>query len=142
MIIVAGFVTYSMYWLLYAFHLYMKVAQPQYSRLLDSWHRSKKFYYFEVGLFTVIGTLPYIVLAGLSKFNIYEFPPTACGPSAAGNFYGFVLPTLIVNCSTLIILLLVLYHVHIVSDISNYNNIVIAVFVFYNYTSTMQLEIG
>ena len=51
---------YSVYWLLYVFHLYMKVAQPQYSMLLDSWHRTKKIYYFEVGFFTIIGTVPYM----------------------------------------------------------------------------------
>ena len=116
MVVFAGFVMYSVYWLLYAFHLYMKVAQPEYSMLLDSWHRTKKFYYLEVGFVTIIGTVPYIVLAGLSEFQIAQFPPLFCGLSAAGNFYGIVLPTIVVNCTTVIILLLVLYHVHIVSD--------------------------
>ena len=107
---------YSVYWLLYAFHLYMKVARPQYSMLLDSWHCTKKFYYFEVGLFTAIGTVPYMVLAGLSKFEITHFPPTFCFLNSTGSFYGFILPTIIVNCATMIILLLVLYHVNTVSD--------------------------
>ena len=117
MVAVAGFVMYSLYWLLYAFHLYLKIAHPEYSVLLDNWNRTKKFYYFEVGFFTIIGTVPYIILAGLSEFTVSQFPPVACGPSATGNFYGIVLPTLIVNCSTVIILLLALYHVHIVSDL-------------------------
>ena len=115
MIVFAGFVMYSVYWLLYAFHLYMKVAQPEYSMLLDSWHRTIKFYYLEVGLVTIIGTVPYIVLAGLSEFDISQFPPQFCGISVVGNFYGFVFPTVIVNCATVIILLLLLRHVHIVS---------------------------
>lgn len=112
----AGFVMYSVYWLMYAFHLYMKVAHPDYSMLFDSWHRTKKFYYFEIGFFTIIGTLPYIILAGLSEFQIVQFPPLFCGLSAVGNFYGIVLPTIVVNCATVVILLLVLYHVHIVSN--------------------------
>ena len=111
-----GFVMYSLYWLLYAFHLYIKVAQPRYSILFDRWHCSKKFYYFEVGFFTVIGMLPYIILAGLSEFQITEFPPLTCALGTEGTFYGFVLPTIVLNGTTVIILLLVLYHVHIVSE--------------------------
>ena len=111
-IVYAGFVMYSVYWLLYAFHLYMKIAQPQYSKLFDSWHRTKKFYYFEIGCFTIIGTVPYIILAGLSKFRINQFPPQFCTLSAADNFYGLIFPTVVVNCITVIMLLLVLYHVH------------------------------
>ena len=107
---------YSVYWLLYAFHLYMKVAHPDYSMLFDSWHRTKKFYYLEVGFFTLTGTLPYIILAGLSEFRIVQFPPLFCALSGEGNFYGIVFPTIVINCTTVIILLLVLYHVHIVSD--------------------------
>ena len=101
---------------MYAFHLYMKVAQPEYSVLFDSWHRTKKIYYLEVGCVTIIGTLPYIVLASLSKYQIVQYPPLFCALNAKGSFYGIVLPTVLVNCATLIILLLVLYHVHIVSD--------------------------
>ena len=118
MIVFAGFVMYSMYWLLYAFHLYMKVAHPDYSMLLDSWHRTKKFYYFEIGFFTLIGTLPYLILASLSEFQIVQFPPLFCALSAEGNFYGIVLPTIVINCTTLIILLLVLYHIHMVSRLT------------------------
>ena len=111
----AGFVLYSVYWLLYAFHLYMKVAQPEYSILLDSWNRTKKFYCFEVAIFTIIVTVPYMVLAGLSEFRMNEFAPPACSLGVAGTFYGLVLPTIVVNCTTVIILLLVLYHVNSVS---------------------------
>ena len=118
MIVFAGSVMYSTYWLLYAFHLYMKVAHPDYSMLFDSWHRTKKFYYFEIGFFTLIGTLPYLILASLSEFGLAYFPPSFCALSAEGNFYGIVLPTVIVNCTTLIILLLVLYHIHMVSRIT------------------------
>ena len=115
MIVFAGFVMYSVYWLLYAFHLYMKVAHPDYSILFDSWHRTKRFYYFEIGFFTLIGTLPYLILASLSEFQIAQSPPVFCALSAEGNFYGIVFPTIVINCTTLIILLLVLYHVHMVS---------------------------
>ena len=86
--------------------------------LFDSWHRAGKFYYFEIGLFTLIGTLPYIVLASLSEFVITQFPPRFCTLSAEGNFYGIILPTVVINCTTLIILLLVLYHVHMVSRLT------------------------
>ena len=123
----AGFVMYSIYWLLYAFHLYVKVAQPKYSILFDRWHCSIKFYYFEIGLFTVIGMLPYIILAGLSEYQITELPPLSCALDAEGTFYGFVLPTVVLNCTTVIILLLVLHHVHIVSDCACLDSIVTVV---------------
>ena len=104
---------YSIYWLLYAFHLYVKLAYP-FSMLFDSWHRTKKFCYFEIGFFTFIGTLPYIVLASLSEFGITHFPPVLCAIRFEGSFYGIVLPTVVVDCTTLIILLLILYHIHMV----------------------------
>ena len=110
---------YSIYWLLYAFHLLMEVARPEYSMLFDSWHRTKKLYYIEVGLVAIIGTVRYIVLAGQSEFQITQFPPLFCSLSAVGNFYEMVLPTIVANCATLVILLLMLYHVHIVSDKNN-----------------------
>ena len=115
MAVYAGFVIYSVYWLLYAFHLYVKVAQPEYSMLLDNWHRTKKFYYLEIGFVATIGIIPYIVVAGLSEFEITQFPPQFCTISVKGSLYGMVLPTIVVNCAAVIILLLVLYHVHTVS---------------------------
>ena len=118
MIIFAGLVMYSVYWLLYAFHLYMKVAHPDYSILFDSWHHTKKFYYFEIVFFTLIGTLPYLILASLSEFRIGTLPPQFCGLSTEGTFYGLVFPTIVVNCTTLIILFLVLYHIHMVSKVT------------------------
>ena len=115
LVVFAGYVMYSVYWLLYVFHLYIKVAKPDLSTLLDNWHLTKKFYYLEVGLVTIIGIVPYVVVAGLSEFDISQFPPQFCGISVVGNFYGFVFPTVVVNCATVIILLLLLRHVHIVS---------------------------
>ena len=112
----AGFVMYNVYWLLYTFHLYMKVTQPQCSMLFDSWHHTKRFYYFEVGIFTIIGIVPYMILAGLHQFVMVHFPLLYCCLDAAGSFYGLVLPIVIVNCATMITLLLVLYHVSTVSD--------------------------
>ena len=119
MIVFAGFVMYSVYWLLYVFHLYIKLAHPDYAIMFDSWHRTKKFYYIEIGCVTLIGTLPYIILASLSEFQIVQFPPLFCALSAEGNFYGIVFPTVVVNCTTVIILLLILYHVHMVSNHSS-----------------------
>ena len=107
---------YSVFWLLYAFHLYLKVAQPKYSMLFDILNHTKKFYYFEIICIMTIGIVPYIVLASLSKFQIVSFPPLFCGPGDEGSFYGIVLPTVVINCTTVIFLLLVLYHVHTVSD--------------------------
>ena len=118
MIVFAGFVMYNVYWLLYAFHLYVKVAHSYYSILFDSWHRTKNFYYFEIGFFTLIGTLPYLILASFSEFQIVHFPPLFCALSTEGNFYGSAFPSIVVNCTTLIILLLVLYHVHMVSRLT------------------------
>ena len=70
-----------------------------------------------------------MVLAGLSKFEIAHFPPLFCSLNATGGFYGFILPTIIVNCATMIILLLVLYHVNTVSD---NNSSIVTVFIAQN----------
>ena len=116
--IMGGVVLYSTFWVLYAFHLFLKVAYPQHAMSLDNLHQRKKIYYFEVGCAFTVGALPYIILVSLSEYRIVNFPPIFCALSPEGNFYGIVFPTLILNCTTLIILLLVLYHVHIVSDCS------------------------
>ena len=58
-----------MYWLLYVFRLYVKVAHPDYSMPFDSWHWTKKFYYFEILFITLNGTLPYLIVAYSSVFT-------------------------------------------------------------------------
>ena len=75
----------------------VKVTHPDYSMLFDSWHHTKKFYYFEIVFFTPIGTLPYLILASLTVFQIVQFSPILC-TQCEGNFYGIVLPTIVIHC--------------------------------------------
>ena len=100
---------------MYVFHLLLKLAYPTKSIKLDELHYSMKIYYIEVVCAFIVGTVPYIILASLSKFQIVNFPPLYCGGDATGTFYGIILPTVVLNCTTLILLLIVLYHIHTVS---------------------------
>ena len=106
---------YGFFWLLFVFHLALKILSPQKSSKLDNSDHSRRIHTVEIVTAIVIGTVPYIVFAGTSKYQYARFPPFYCVYDTTYLFYGTVLPTLIPGCVGLILMLLVLYKIHIVS---------------------------
>ena len=112
----SGIVVYGFFWLLFVFHLALRILSPQKSSKLDNSDHSKRIHTIEVVAAIVVGTVPYIVFAGTSKYQFARFPPYYCVYDTTYLFYGTVLPTLIPGCVGLILMLLVLYKIHIVSS--------------------------
>lgn len=117
-----GFVTastvvlYCAYWCLYIFHLLLKLVFPVWSKVVYNSPHSMKFHIIEViGVF-IVGTLPYIVFAATSNYMITSFPPTGCSGDAIYSFYSLIVPTVILSCCGLVMMLIILYNVHIVSN--------------------------
>jgi len=117
-----GFITgstvvlYCAYWCLYIFHLLLKIVFPVWSRFLYTSARSTKIHTIEVATVFIVGTLPNIVLAGTSKYVILAFPPTGCSGNAVYTFYTLIVPTVMLSCCSLVMMLIILYNIHIVSD--------------------------
>ena len=74
-----------------------------------------KFHIIEVMCAVLLGTIPYIAFALRQEFHIVTFPPFYCGAGPTQNFYGSILPTVVVACASLIMMVIVLYKIHIVS---------------------------
>ena len=78
---------------------------------------SIKIHIIEVTCVFIVGTVPYIAFAGASKNRIGSFPPRGCSGDAVYSFYSLVIPTVILSCSSLVMMLVILYNIHIVSNI-------------------------
>ena len=94
----------------------MMVARPFHSRYISVWQNSKTVHIIEFSCAVLIGTIPNIVAAVVSKFQIVNFPPLFAGPSKPFYFYGVLLPNLVVTCVDLILMLCTLYKIHVVSS--------------------------
>ena len=114
----SGTVLYGMFWFLYIFHLSLKLLYPLKSAKLDRSNHSKRIHIIEIFVVLIIGTVPYIVFAATSKYEIVRFQPILCGFNTTYLFYATVLPTIGVGSGGLVLMLLVLYKLHIVSMIA------------------------
>ena len=117
----AGFIIFAItslycyFWFLYTLHLFLRVANPIRMIKLEQLKYSKMIHVIEVTTAVLLGTVPYIIFATNSKFHITTFPPLYCGTDPVYNFYGTIVPTVVVSCATLIMMLFVLYKIHVVS---------------------------
>ena len=94
----------------------MKLVYPLKSVKLDKSEHSKMIHVIEIFVVFIIGTVPFIVIAGNSKYEAVRFPPLFClYTDTSYMFYGTILPTVIIGSGGLILMLFVLYQLHIVS---------------------------
>ena len=113
---------YCYFWFLYTLHLFLRVTNPIRMIKLEQLKYSRMIHIIEVTIAVLLGTVPYICFAINSKFRITTFPPLYCGTHPVYNFYGTILPTILVSCASLIMMLFVLYKIHIVSHVSPHDN--------------------
>ena len=116
-VLFSGLVLYSYIWLLYVFHLALKLFFPLKSAKLSTSGYSKTIYFVEVLIVFLIGTVPSTVSAGLSKYRVVTFPPIHCGAydDRTYIFYAIIVPILAAVCVSVILMLLILYKIHTVS---------------------------
>ena len=110
-------VLYCAYWCLYIFHVLLKIVFPVWSRFLYTSVHSTKIHTIEVASVFIVGTLPYIVLATTSNYVIAAYPPIGCHGDAAHRFYTLIFPTVMLSCCSLVMMLIILYNIHIVSNV-------------------------
>ncbi|XP_065891009.1 uncharacterized protein [Dysidea avara] len=106
-------VLYCAFWCLYIFHLLLKLVFPIWSKVVYNSVHSIKIHIIEVTCVFIVGTVPYIVFASASKNRIGSFPPRGCSGDAVYSFYSLVVPTVILSCSSLVMMLVILYNIHI-----------------------------
>ena len=106
---------YCYFWFLYTLHLFLRVAHPVVMVQLEQSKYARTIHIIEVTLVVLLGTVPNIVFSIHSEFHIITFPPIYCGADPEHNFYSTIVPTILVCCATLIMMLFVLYKIHIVS---------------------------
>ena len=114
-LIVFGVVLSGYFWILYIFHLVLKLVYPLKSaKLFDSDYK-RAIFTVEVLSVLFIATVPSVVNAGLSKNRISTFPPTYCESYGAYHFYSVIIPIMTAVCVNALLMLVALYKVHVVS---------------------------
>ena len=117
LVISSALVLYSCLWLLYVFHLALKLFYPLKSaKLSNSVHR-RAIVIAEILTMFLVSTLPSVVVAGVSDYKIRTFPPLFCGSDRSYRFYTTAIPILTSVCISLILMLLVIYRIHMVSTL-------------------------
>ena len=116
----SGLVLYSYIWLIYIFHLALKLFFPLKSAKLSVSGYRRTIYIAEFLIFFLIGVVPAIVSTVHSQYRVITFPPIYCGGHDDQNyiFYSATLPILAIVCVSLILMILILYKIHIVSLIT------------------------
>ena len=109
-------VIYSYFWLLFVCHLALRVFYPLKSAKLFNSDHSRIIYIVEVLIVFLIGTIPSITLATVgSNYGLIEFPGVFCALNSPYRFYVIVAPVLVTNCTSGILMLLVIYRLHLIS---------------------------
>ena len=84
-----------------------KLFNSDYSRII---------YITKVLIGLLIGIIPSVVLAAIgSGHTVIGFPPIYCGTNSTYRFYVTVIPILITNGSSVTLMLLIIYRLHMVS---------------------------
>ena len=112
----SAIVIYTYFWLLYVCHLALKVFYPMKSvRFFNSDH-SRIIYIAEILIILLIGTVPSIIVATVgSNYGTIGFPVIYCAINSTYRIYVIVLPVLVTNGASVILMLLVIYRLHLVS---------------------------
>ena len=108
-------VLFSYIWLLYCFHLTLKLIFPLKSAKISNSNHNKAIYIAEVSIVSIIAAIPSSVGIGLSKYRINTYPPVFCHSDRTYHFYTVVVPILTGACLCQNLMLFLLYKLHIVS---------------------------
>ena len=115
-LITSGLVIYTYFWLLYVCHLAIKVFYPLKSAKLFNSDYSRIIYITEILIVFLVGIIPSIILAAVgSNYTVIGFPPINCAINSTYRIYVIVIPVLVTNGSSVILMLLVIYRLHKVS---------------------------
>ena len=119
-LITSGIVLFTYFWLLYVCHLALKVFYPLRSaNPINSRpnYNSRIIRTVEVLIIFLIGIVPSIIFAsvGSNNYAVIGFPPIFCAIDSTYRIYVLVIPVLIANGASVLLMLLVIYKLHTVS---------------------------
>jgi len=112
---ITSIVMYSLFWFVYILHLYLTLLYPLKLYRINRILKSRVTHVVEVLFVIIVVTAPNIYLLASSQYRIINFPPLFCAAGVDVNFYGIIFPTVVINCASFIMLLLVLQKIHRVS---------------------------
>ena len=101
-------------WLLFIFHLFLKIVFPIASQNLFKNHGTK-LYIAEVLLTLVVSLITPIVTIAKGGFFIASFPPIQCFSNASIQFHGVILPGMLITIVGISLILITVLAVHRVS---------------------------
>ena len=108
-------VLFSLFWVLYTFHLALKLSCPlKSSKIFDSGY-SRVICIAEVLIIFFIAIAPSIVGAVLSKYRIVFYTSAHCESFGVFRFYSLIVPVMVAVCVSVLLMLLALYTIHVVS---------------------------
>ena len=108
-------VLFSLFWVLYTFHLALKLSCPLKSTKIFDSDYSRVICIAEVLIIFFIAIVPSIVGAGLSKYRKVFFTSGHCESFGAFRFYSLIIPVMVAVCVSVLFMLLALYTIHVVS---------------------------
>ena len=112
----AGILMYSQFWLLFVFHLFMKVVDPLNTWIINKQEYVRKIHIIEVVIVFIFAlTTPIITVAATDGYHIGIFPPRACHSDPEVLFHGILLPSIILCIIGICLILVTFFHIHRVS---------------------------
>ena len=112
----AAILMYTQFWLLFVFHLFMKVVDP-----LKTWIINKQEYARRIHIIEVMGVLffglitPITTVAATDGYHIGDFPPDQCYSDSKVFFHGILLPNIIMCIIGICLIMTTFFHIHRVS---------------------------
>ena len=112
----SGILLYSYFWLLYVFHLSLKVFYPLKSAKLFDSNYMKLIYISALLIAFLIGIVPSVALATTGpNYRVTGFPPTHCVIDSSYRIYALGLPVLLTTSTMMILMIFIVYILHTVS---------------------------
>ena len=112
---------FTEFWLLFVFHLFMKIVDPLKSWIINRPEHTTKVYITEVTLVILIGLIvPTITITATDGYRIALFPPSQCFSDPEIFFHGIMLTTIIMCIRGISLILSTFLHIHRVRTILVY----------------------
>ena len=112
----AALLIYSQFWLLFVFHLFMKIVDPLKTWIINKQEYARRTHIIEVVAVFFFGLItPITTIAATDGYYIATFPPRGCFSEAKVFFHGILLPNLMMCMVGICLILVTLFHIHRVS---------------------------
>ena len=111
----AGLLIFLGFWLLFNFHLFLKLVFPLQFRNFDTYKHRRKVHILEIAVVLIVGILLSSLVVGIADHGIVNFPPTQCSPNVEVTFYTLIFPTLLLQGAGLMLILFSFVSIHQVS---------------------------